>query len=105
MHGNQVALLARSPCFRASEMTCSTCHDVHRTQRDVAQLSGRCLTCHTARSCGLYPTRGEAIMGRCVDCHMPLQPSNTIISGHEGRQERPMVRTHWIRVYPETASR
>jgi hypothetical protein len=105
VHGNQVALLARSACFRASEMTCSTCHDVHRTQRDVGQLSGRCLTCHTARSCGLYPTRGEAIVGRCVDCHMPLQRSNTIISGHEGRQERPMVRTHWIKVYPETAAR
>jgi hypothetical protein len=105
VHGNQVALLARSQCFRASEMTCSTCHDVHRTQRDVGQLSGRCLTCHTPRSCGLYPSRGEAIVGRCVDCHMPLQQSNTIISGHEGRQERPAVRTHWIKVYPGTASR
>ena len=104
VHGNQVALLARSKCFRASEMTCSTCHDVHRTQRDVVQLSGRCLTCHTPRSCGLYPTRGESIVGRCVDCHMPLQRSNTIISGHEGRQERPPVRTHWIRVYPTSPS-
>ncbi|MFL5618783.1 MAG: multiheme c-type cytochrome [Gemmatimonadaceae bacterium] len=100
VHGNQVALLARSRCFRASEMTCSTCHDVHRTQRDIGQLAGRCLTCHTPQSCGLYPTRGEAIVGRCVDCHMPLQRSNTIISGHEGRQERPVVRTHWIKVYP-----
>lgn len=105
VHGNQVALLARSKCFRASEMTCSTCHDVHRTQRDVVQLSGRCLTCHTPRSCGLYPTRGESIVGRCVDCHMPLQQSNTIVSGHEGRQERPPVRTHWIKVYPATATR
>jgi hypothetical protein len=99
VHGNQVALLARSPCFRSSEMTCSTCHDVHRTQRDVAQLSGRCLTCHVPQSCGLYPSRGQELVGRCVDCHMPLQPSNSIISGHEGKRERPLVRTHWIKVY------
>jgi hypothetical protein len=105
VHGNQVALLARSRCFRESEMTCSTCHDVHRTQRDVTALSGRCLTCHTPQSCGLYPSRGRAIVGRCVDCHMPLQRSNTIISGHEGRQERPPVRTHWIKVYPQTTPR
>jgi hypothetical protein len=105
VHGNQVALLARSACFRASEMTCSTCHDVHRTQRDAAQLSSRCLTCHVPRSCGLYPSRGTQLIGRCVDCHMPLQRSNTIISGHEGRQERPLVRTHWIKVYPASASR
>jgi hypothetical protein len=105
VHGNQVALLARSRCFRASEMTCSTCHDVHRTQRDPVQLSGRCLDCHTPRKCGLYPARGQQIVGRCADCHMPLQQSRTIISGHEGRQERPPVRTHWIRVYRGAGAR
>ena len=105
VHGNQVALLARSACFRESEMTCSTCHDVHATQRDVQQLSGKCLTCHTPKSCGLFPTQGQALVGRCVDCHMPLQESSTIISGHQGRQERPRVRTHWIRVHPATPSR
>ena len=99
VHGNQVALLARSPCFRSSEMTCSTCHDVHRTQRDATELSGRCLTCHVPQSCGLYPSRGQALVGRCVDCHMPLQQSNSIISGHEGQRVRPLVRTHWIKVY------
>jgi hypothetical protein len=105
VHGNQVALLARSACFRESQMTCSTCHDVHRTERDVTQLSARCLACHTPKSCGLFPSQGDAIVGRCVDCHMPLQQSSTIISGHEGRQERPRVRTHWIRVHPAPASR
>ena len=101
VHGNQVALLARSACFRSSEMTCSNCHDVHRTQRDTVQLSGRCLTCHVPQSCGLYPSRGQELIGRCVDCHMPLQQSNSIISGHEGQRERPLVRTHWIKVYGE----
>ena len=105
VHGNQVALLTRSRCFRNSQMTCMTCHDVHRQQRDVTALSGRCLACHQEQSCGLYPTRGHALAGRCVDCHMPLQTSNLIVSGLEGKQERVQVRTHWIRVYPPSAGR
>ena len=105
VHGNQVALLARSRCFQASQMTCQTCHDVHRTQRDPVALSGRCLTCHQEQSCKLFPTKGHELKGRCVDCHMPLQTSNAIISGHEGSQERPQVRTHWIKVYPEQGTR
>ena len=104
VHGNQLELLARSACFQRSPMTCSTCHDVHETQRDIAALSGRCLSCHTVQSCGLYPQRHETLLGRCVDCHMPALPSNTIVSNHKGGTERPMVRTHWIRVYPGVES-
>jgi hypothetical protein len=103
VHGNQAALLARSRCYRASTMTCLTCHDVHREQRDLAQLSGRCLTCHQERSCGLFATQGHALTGRCVTCHMPVQASNLIVSSLEGSQERAQVRTHWIRVYPQGA--
>lgn len=104
VHGNQVALLERSRCFRSSQMTCATCHDVHRPQRDVVALSGRCLTCHTVQSCGLFPLHGQKLVGRCVDCHMPKLTSNTIISNYNGREERPQVRTHWIKVYPQTKS-
>ena len=99
VHGNQVALLERSACFRASQMTCATCHDVHREQRDVVALSGRCLTCHTVQSCGLFPSHGNQLVGRCVDCHMPLQASRILVSNSLGRQLRPQVRTHWIKVY------
>jgi hypothetical protein len=99
VHGNQVALLQRSRCYQASQMTCLTCHDVHATQRDPKQLSGRCLTCHQEQSCKLFPVEGHALAGRCVDCHMPVQPSNVIVSALEGTQQREMVRTHWIRVY------
>ena len=104
VHGNQVALLARSACFRASEMTCATCHDVHREQRDLVALSGRCLTCHTVQSCGLFPRHGNQLLGRCVDCHMPLQASQILVSNSLGRQLRPQVRSHWIKVYPEHQS-
>jgi len=105
VHGNQVALLERSRCFQKSEMTCLTCHDVHVTQRDTKQLSGRCLTCHQEQSCKLFPKEGHALAGRCVDCHMPLQSSNLIVSKLEGEQKQALVRSHWIKVYRDTVAR
>jgi hypothetical protein len=105
VHGNQVALLTRSRCYRESQMTCITCHDVHQTQRDPKELSGRCLACHQEQSCKLFPKEGHALKGRCVDCHMPLQESNLIVSGLEGKEERALVRTHWIRVWPDSGRR
>jgi hypothetical protein len=105
VHGNQVALLERSKCFQSSAMTCLTCHDVHRQQRDVKELSGRCLTCHTMKSCGLFPTHGTQLAGRCVDCHMPLQKSNLIVSALGSEKEHVEVRSHWIRVYEDSLAR
>ena len=75
-----------------------------RHDGDVVELSGRCLTCHQEQSCSLFPTRGHALAGKCVDCHMPLQTSNLVISDLEGPLERAHGRTHWIRVYPDTAN-
>jgi hypothetical protein len=105
VHGNQVALLTRSRCYQSSQMTCITCHDVHRTQRDPKELSGRCLACHQEQSCKLFPKEGHALKGRCVDCHMPLQESNLIVSGLEGREQRALVRTHWIKVWRDSSAR
>jgi hypothetical protein len=100
VHGNQVALLARSRCFQSSStMTCTTCHDVHLPQRNAAEFSPRCLTCHQPESCGLFPVRGAGIAENCVDCHMPELTSSTVISSREGREVQPKIRTHWIRVY------
>ena len=101
VHGDQVGVLARSRCFQQSDMTCSTCHDVHREQRDPVALSGNCLKCHAVRSCSLFPTRGQALEGKCVGCHMPVQESRSVIANHQGRQVRQPVRSHWIKVYPE----
>lgn len=99
VHGNQVALLERSACFKSSQMTCSTCHNVHVRQRDVGDFSERCLTCHKVESCGLFPRRGRSIAGKCVDCHLANQTSNIIFSTHDGARIRPKVRNHWIKVW------
>jgi hypothetical protein len=101
VHGNQVTLLERSRCYKASNMTCSSCHDVHVRQRDPATFANRCLTCHKTQSCKLFGKSGDRIVGKCVDCHMPLQTSNLIVSSLEGKKLREQVRTHWIKVYPE----
>ena len=99
VHGSQVELLQRSKCFKSSNMTCSTCHDVHLPQRDVVDFSARCLACHKVESCGLFPRRGRTLTGKCVDCHLPNQTSNVIFSTHAGTRIRPKVRNHWIKVY------
>jgi hypothetical protein len=103
VHGNQVGLLRRSPCFQGSEtMTCSTCHDVHQPQRDLVAHSNTCLTCHQPTSCGLTPIHGQdALSGKCVGCHMPELPTASIVSVDGGQILQPVVRTHWIRVYPQ----
>ena len=99
VHGNQVALLERSKCFKSSAMTCSTCHDTHVRQREVTDFSEKCLACHKVESCGLFPKRGRAIAGKCVDCHMPNQTTNVIVSTHDGVRIAPKVRNHWIKTY------
>lgn len=104
VHGDQVGLLSRSQCFQQSEMTCSTCHDVHRQQRDPVELSGRCMTCHTVQSCELFPREGRALEGQCVSCHMPVQLSRAVIANHLGKQVHQPVRSHWIKVYPELST-
>ncbi|HET7442812.1 MAG TPA: multiheme c-type cytochrome [Terriglobales bacterium] len=102
VHGNQVGLLKKSRCFQESNsMTCSTCHDVHKPQRDLAAMSDRCLSCHKADSCGMRAKMGRQILGKCVDCHMPNQPTQQIISTVTGRKVQPKVRNHWIKVYAE----
>ena len=101
VHGSQVELLKRSRCFQSSTMTCSTCHDVHLPQHDLAVFSQRCLTCHKVENCGVYPKLGRSIASNCIDCHMPNQQTSLIVLALNGKKVAPKVRNHWIKVYPE----
>jgi hypothetical protein len=102
VHGSQVELLKRSRCYASSSsMTCSTCHNVHLAQHDLAAFSERCLSCHKVESCGVFPKRGREIASNCIDCHMPRQQTNLIVSDSNGRKVKPKVRNHWIKIYPE----
>ena len=103
VHASQVQMLARSRCFKSTTtMTCSTCHDVHRPERDLAALATRCLTCHKIENCRTFPKLGHEIDHQCVACHMPLQETaQIIISTVGGRNLQPKVRNHQIAIYPD----
>jgi hypothetical protein len=81
-------------------MSCSTCHDVHQAERPAAAYSDRCLSCHHVESCGMSKTMGHKIAENCIDCHMPVQSTNAIVSETAGQVIRPKMRNHWIKVYP-----
>jgi len=102
VHGDQVGLLRRSKCFRASrDMSCSTCHDVHRPERDVARFAQKCLACHQT---GQHPMADEIagrMMTSCIDCHMPNRKSNAIQINTPGKQAALYYRTHEIGIYRE----
>ncbi len=107
VHGNQIALLSRSKCFRSSpEMSCSTCHNVHRAERDLAQMAVKCLQCHQTGQCKLSAKLDQArLLGDCVECHMPNQPSQLIRINTPAGNYSPAYRQHTIGVYREIAER
>jgi enediyne biosynthesis protein E4 len=95
VHGNQVGLLRESKCYGNSPaMSCSTCHNVHRVERDLAAMSTRCVTCHAAGAC-----KHAAEADNCIDCHMPRQASKVITFQTGGSQLAQTYRTHKIAVY------
>ncbi len=106
VHGNQVGLLMRSLCYRNSpSMSCATCHDAHGARQDVVFYSNRCETCHTWQSCGRAKSLGHGIANDCITCHMPVEPTNMIVSETAGSEARARMRNHWIKVYPGQAVR
>jgi hypothetical protein len=44
---------------------------------------------------------GHKIAGDCIDCHMPVEATNVIVSETAGKVVRAKMRNHWIKVYPE----
>jgi hypothetical protein len=100
VHGNQVALTQRSRCYQSSQMTCTTCHDVHEPERQPASYSEKCLECHKDRDCGEFAKLGAKIRENCIDCHMPVQESDLVISSSNEKQVKARMRNHWIKVYP-----
>ncbi|QNI31275.1 hypothetical protein H7849_19605 [Alloacidobacterium dinghuense] len=98
VHGNQVELLKRSRCFISSSMTCLTCHDVHRTQHDLAEFSQKCLGCHKPDS-ATFSKSNHPVTSNCIDCHMPKQETNLIVFNWNGKTLKPQMRSHLIKAY------
>jgi hypothetical protein len=103
VHGNQIALLEKSRCFQSSpSMICSTCHNLHEPERDASSYSDRCLTCHKPESCPTFTKTPHQQSTNCIDCHMPNQTSKSLVLDIDEERIGAQVRTHWIRVYPES---
>jgi Cytochrome c554 and c-prime len=105
VHGNQLGALELSKCFGSGSMTCSTCHNVHEKQENVASFSQHCLTCHQMRACGRFPVLGPKIRTRCVDCHMPIQESAKITSNASEGTLHARLRAHQIKIYQDATER
>jgi hypothetical protein len=104
VHGNQVALLQRSKCFRSSPgMSCSTCHDVHRPQRDVSAFVEKCLACHQTSQHPMAAEIGDRLTTACIECHMPNRRSKAIEINTSRKQFALYFRSHAIGIYPEVA--
>ncbi|HVZ96915.1 MAG TPA: multiheme c-type cytochrome [Chitinophagaceae bacterium] len=111
VHGNQYGMLAASKCFKMSEMTCLTCHSPHENQTGQKELfSQRCMSCHNEAHnnfCKMKDRIGASITKNCVDCHMPEEPSKSVMVLLQG-QDVPTsatMRSHFIAIYPEATKK
>lgn len=106
VHGNQVGLLERSKCYRSSsQMSCSTCHNVHSSGQAAEAYSSKCLECHTWQSCGMSAKIGHTIVNDCINCHMPIEQTNVIASETAGQVVHARMRNHWIKVYADAPAK
>jgi hypothetical protein len=112
VHGNQVALLASSKCFRMSEMDCSTCHDTHVNDHgNYAGYAQRCQSCHSMDKhnfCKIADAQNISFLkANCTKCHMPEQPSEIIKARVAGANENTAIfmANHRIAVYPEESKK
>jgi hypothetical protein len=104
VHGKQGKLMMKSRCYQVSKtMECSTCHDVHKKEPDLAEMSQRCRTCHKIDPTPAHQAVGATITQNCIDCHMPALESKVVNVNVNGKLLYPRFRTHWIKIYSEAA--
>ncbi|AXY77346.1 hypothetical protein D3H65_26675 [Paraflavitalea soli] len=111
VHGNQYQLFTASACFRKSKgMNCSSCHNVHATERSLPVLSKQCMNCHTEAGHNFCTQQGlpvATLLQNCIDCHMPAQPSSKIalLTNGQASPTPDSIRTHLITIYPDETAR
>ena len=90
-----------------SNLTCITCHNTHGNEDGKIEVfSKKCLSCHNdehGKICKMTSSVGPTIIKNCIDCHMPKQASHAVSVYLQGNDvpTSAMMRTHFIKVYPE----
>lgn len=85
--GRELSALVRSPCFQGGELSCVTCHALHKAPDDprptrtwaddqlkpAAMGDAACASCHqtTAREGEAHTRHPAGARVGCMDCHMP----------------------------------
>ncbi|HEY6988676.1 MAG TPA: tetratricopeptide repeat protein [Bryobacteraceae bacterium] len=83
--------LRKSACFRASQMTCTTCHDPHRALRGEQAVEHYKAVC---RSCHATAHRAEQLASaNCLECHMPKRRAedavHVVVTDHYIQRRKP----------------
>ncbi|HTI92077.1 MAG TPA: cytochrome c3 family protein [Puia sp.] len=110
VHGKQVQLLKASLCFQRSDMTCTSCHNIHESEKNkLTAFITKCMDCHQNSAHAVSSLKESEQKKRdfnlvslsCIDCHMPLQTSKTIYfnNGTESKSIPYFIRTHKIAIY------
>lgn len=98
-HSNKVLSLKDSKCFKESQMTCTTCHNVHRNERGNKQLfSLKCLKCHSVKDHVEVTNEDGSFKQNCIDCHMPMKEWKHKYINNNIREESLFFRSHHIGV-------
>lgn len=111
VHGNQYGLLQSSKCFSMSKMTCGSCHNTHENERGKTEVfSQRCITCHNnvhENFTTINKTAVTAIKNNCIDCHMPVKKSQSIVVSIPGSEvpTAALFRSHFISIYADESKK
>ena len=66
----------------SNQLDCSSCHNPHVNEANSPKIfSQRCITCHTEtkHTSFMLPNDKSLINDNCIDCHMPMLPSQKIV--------------------------
>ncbi len=79
----QADRLKMSRCYEESSMTCTTCHDAHKTSsaKQKAVFNAICSSCHgksQGQSMCTFAHEGTTMENQCISCHMNVGETSDI---------------------------
>jgi hypothetical protein len=89
--------MMRSACWKKSQMTCTSCHDPHKSSLEQPEKwwDEKCVACHRERGCTAAAAARAAEGDHCARCHMrkgpPIGPTQVTVTDH-WIQRRPPAR-------------